>query len=446
MKVVKILVVIVVLVVVLLVGVLWYANRYVQSPAFQQQALAAARQAIGTEVKVDDWDVSLLRGVTLSGVTIGNPPGYPGNLLTAQKFVLRYRLLPLLRRQVHVHRLIISDPVIMLARNAQGEWNYEKLGSTAPTGAVTAAAAPAAPGGAPMALPLDLVLSKLALQGGTLLVVKEGGTELVRMGPIELATSVQMRGTALSGSGRASIETINCANAIFVRAVAAPVNISSTEIKLAPVQGQLAGGRVTGEAALKLAGGFKYVLQLQADDGDVATLLREAGVSRQVLTGKLRLSTTLEGTGGLPTIRGSGQADIVGGRLLEIPVLNLLATLLQISELRNLQFDECRMEFSIADNQMQTTLLRIKSPQVQITGTGTMSLADYTLNHNLTLALAKDMVAKVPKEIRAVFTERPDGFVTLDFKVTGPYDSPKTDLKERLVKGAVGGLLQKLVK
>ena len=80
---------------------------------------------------------------------------------------------------------------------------------------------------------------------------------------------------------------------------------------------------------------------------------------------------------------------------------------------------------------------------MQITGKGTVSLADYTLNHDMTLAFAKEILDQVPKEIRGVFTRRPDGFLGLDFHVSGPFNSPKTDLAERLVKGAAEQFLEK---
>ena len=59
-------------------------------------------------------------------------------------------------------------------------------------------------------------------------------------------------------------------------------------------------------------------------------------------------------------------------------------------------------------------------------------------------------------KIRGVFTRRPNGFLgpaatptarshrgELDFHVSGPFNSPKTDLAERLVKGAAEQFLEK---
>jgi hypothetical protein len=196
-----------------------------------------------------------------------------------------------------------------------------------------------------------------------------------------------------------------------------------------------------------LTGSSKYSVDLQIKNADVVKLIQEAGVAKQVFSsGKLQLSTALTGTAGLETMAGNGKVEITGGQLVDIPLLKLIATLLQISALQNLKFDECRLEYTIANNVMETPVVSLKSPQVQITGKGTVALADYSLNHTLTLGLAKEALASTPKEIRNIFTAREDGSFALEFKVWGPYDAPKTDLDKRLLQGAAGQLLQKFLK
>jgi len=90
--------------------------------------------------------------------------------------------------------------------------------------------------------------------------------------------------------------------------------------------------------------------------------------------------------------------EIDGGQLTQIPILNLLATLLQMDALRNLKFSECVMEYSISNNVMQTPVIRIISPELQITGKGSVSLADYSLNHNLTITFAKGALGAAQKK------------------------------------------------
>ena len=119
--------VLVAVIVILATGGLYFANRYIQSPQFKEQVLATSRQELGADVRIDELQASLFSGVTLRGVTISNPTNFSGNLLTADSFVLRYRLLPLLQRRVEIEQLSLDKPVITLARN-DGAWNYETLG------------------------------------------------------------------------------------------------------------------------------------------------------------------------------------------------------------------------------------------------------------------------------------------------------------------------------
>jgi uncharacterized protein YhdP len=441
MKVLKIVAIIVVVLVLLLVGALFYVNHYVQTPAFKQQVLDAARQATGTEVKINEMKVSLFSGIGLQGVTVANPPGFAGELLTAKAFDLHYRLLPLLQKRVEVETLTLDTPVITLAQNATGDWNYDQLGGKSAGGPKPAAAAPAKPTGRGG---LEISLSRVEMKHASVVMVDGKNKELLRINDANFSSSVDLSGDKLTGSGKASVELVTAAKSLFIHNFGAPVTITPEAVKLAPLSGRLADGEIGGDAALALAGVAKYTVNLQVKNADVVKLLQEAGVTKRVMSGgKLQLTTALAGTGGLATMNGSGKAEIVGGQLVEMPVLSLLATVLQVPALRDLKFDECRLEFSLSNNVMQTPVISLKSPQVQITGQGSVRLEDYALNHTFTLALARGALDGAPKEVQAIFTPRQDGFQTIDFKVWGPYDSPKTDIKERLIKGAAGQLIQK---
>ena len=443
-KIILIVVVVLMAVVVILGGAgLYFASRYVQSPAFKEQVLAAARQNLGSEVRIDELKTSLFSGVALRGVTIGNPTNFPGNLLTADAFVLRYRLLPLLHRRIEIEQLSLDKPVITLARNDKGEWNYEKLGSQEKPGQTQSPAAPSSAGTSSSGTsPLDIALERVEMNHASVVMLGEAGKELLRINDANFSSSVSLHGGQLTGKGQAGIAEVAAGNSLFIRGATAPVMITTDSVKLTPLSGKVADGAVGGDAALQLKPVFKYVVNLQVKNSDVAKLLAEAG-TKQVMNGKLAATASLEGTGGLPTMTGNGRAEIKDGRLMEIPILNLLATLLQVTELRDLKFTECLLEFSITNNTMQTPVIRVASLQVQISGKGVVSLADYSLNHDLTISFAKGMLDRAPKEVRKLFTEHPDGSLALDFRVWGPYDAPKTDLQERIVKGVGQQLIEK---
>jgi hypothetical protein len=262
---------------------------------------------------------------------------------------------------------------------------------------------------------------------------------------MNLASALGLTGEKVSGSGQSSIQTFSIGDLLFVRNVVAPVSISREAIKLAPMKGAIAAGTVTGDLGLQLAGGFKYLLNLDAQNADVSVLLQEAG-TKQTMKGKLRAVASVEGTGGLATIVGNGKLEITAGSLAQMPLQGLLATVLQVSELREIQFSECLVEFKLAKNVMQTPVVKLTSPAVQVSGKGEVSFTDNTLNHDLTLALAKNLLNNVPKELASAFKDRGDGFLAVDFHVSGPYDAPKTDLAQGLIKGAIQNQLQQQMK
>ncbi|MGO9244718.1 MAG: AsmA family protein [Verrucomicrobiia bacterium] len=446
-KVILIIVGVVMALAIILVGAgIYFTSRYLQTPSFKEQALRAAHQELGADVQIDDLKVSLFSGVELRGVTIGNPPGFPGNLVTANAFVLRYRLLPLLSRRVEIEELSLDKPVITLSQNDKGGWNYEEIGApVAETKTNAAVSTPPAPATtkAERSVPVDIVLSKLAITQGALSMVSDSNKPLVKLDGISFSCSVSLIGNKLAGSGKGGIDKIDLSEKLFVEKVATLVQLESDRVALQSLRGELAGGTISGEVSVNFDTGLEYTVSVQLTNSDVARLLQDAG-AKQAISGKLNVTTSLAGTGGVPTIIGNGRVEIDNGKLMEVPLLNLLASLLQIDALRDVSFDQCLVEYSISNNVMQTPVVRLTSPQVQIAGKGFVSLDKYTLHHNMRLTFAKGALDGALPGIRDLFTEQPDGSLTLDFKVTGPYNSPKTDLAKRLGQQLLQKGLQQL--
>jgi len=292
MKLLKVLFVLVIIVVVLLAGAVFFINHKLQSPETKELALKAAQDALGTKVQINDLTISLFSGITLRGVTIANPQGFNGSLLTAEEFVLRYNLWPLLQKRVEIETLALRKPVITLARNDKGEWNYDKIGAktAAPADAPAPAAAPAS--AAPSApsttkAGVDITLSKLALENAEIVMLDEKQKELVRIRNLTVTSNLQTSGSKMEGNGNAKMETLSAADSLFVCAIAAPIKMSAERVALAPLSGTLADGAVSGDVGLKLTGGFQYGVNIKVKDGDMGKLLQEAK-TKPTLTGKLQ--------------------------------------------------------------------------------------------------------------------------------------------------------------
>ncbi len=435
----KVLLSVFVFLVVLMAAVLFYASRLVASlktPEFQEQVLSQASSAVGTKVDVKAMDIDVLSGVTLQGVAVANPPPFAGSLATAEEVVLRYNLRSLLAGHVDVQRLSLHKPVLMLSMDPQGTFNYEKLAGT------TAKATPASTGGGGLAgSMLRLVISRLAVEDGTVSMFDDRKMPILRVEDADLESAFTVSGGVAEGKGKAGLGTLALADTLFVRGVSSPLEMSKERVRLAPIRGKLAGGDVTGDLKLDLKKAA-YSMSLDVKGAQVDTLLKESGSSRAV-TGSLQAKASFEGTGGLPTLKGRGSAEVSSCKLTKAPVMALLASVLQLPELANPSFDECRMEFTIGSNRVQTPVLSLKGAAVQMTGRGGMSLATSTLDYDMDLALSKGLVDKIAvKELRAAFRDRGDGFSTVAFKVTGTSNHPQTDLATRIGKAAATQVLK----
>jgi uncharacterized protein involved in outer membrane biogenesis len=146
--------------------------RELDTPGFRKSLLEQASTAAGADVRVKEMDISLLSGVTLKGLTVANPAPISGNLLAAEAFVLRYRLLPLLAGRAEVERLAFEKPALSLAVDARGVFNYERLGGSTRS---ARKATPAATAGASL-VPLRIVLRHLSVRNASIVMADPEGS------------------------------------------------------------------------------------------------------------------------------------------------------------------------------------------------------------------------------------------------------------------------------
>ena len=202
----KVLAVVVLGAVALLGAGLFALTRYLDSEAFRRAAIGAAQGALGAPVAVGRMDVSLFSGATLRQVTVGNPPGVPGELLRAEALVVRPRLLPLLRRRLEIAEIRLDAPNVTLLRNERGEWSFERLGvhGRRPRPDREDRRRPRRrPCFRPSPASFDVIVPHLVLSRGTLDVARERKGPLLGAEGIELSTSWSRVGGALSGAGPA---------------------------------------------------------------------------------------------------------------------------------------------------------------------------------------------------------------------------------------------------
>ncbi len=417
-----------------------YYLRSLDQPEARQALLERAGAALGAPITARSSELSLLSGLRLQGVSVGNPPPFKGELLTADAFVLRYRLLPLLRGRLEVQRLALERPSLRVLSGGAGGSNVERLLARPP-----AAGRPQPRSGA---LKVALILSQLTVKDGALQAADPKGAMLIDVEAANLSAGFELSEGRLEGSGKVKLGRARLANGLGVTDLEATLQTSGRELRLSPIHARLAGGDLVGDVTLSLAD-RPYTVRVEVKGAQMQTFLAEMNSVRS-FSGRLEAKAGLEGTGGLPTLKGKGQAQVADCKVEHDAVLSLLAATLRVPELARPDLEQCKVEFSLARAILTNPLVSLRGPALQLSGQGTTHLESHALDYELTLALANSLLQRVPaKEMRAAFQDRGDGFSTIDFKVTGTAAAPETDLLSRLGKAAAAevakGGLQKLL-
>ena len=428
-----------------LLGVALFAlTRYLESEAFRRAAVAAAQDTLGASVTVGEMHISLFSGATFRQVVVGNPPGLTGELLRADALVVRPRLLPLLRRRLEIAELRLDAPAITLIRNDHGEWSFERLVSrpvpTPPLPAGGSASGTDAPPPMPVSPALDVVVPRLALRSGTLAVTREHKGPLVGASGIEVTTSLSRVGGALAGEGQLAVESLRIAERVEIRELTAPLRFSGGDLTLAPSPGAAGGWRARrpGHRPARRRNPLCHLPRSpRRAHGNAPGGARRTQPERTARgPGKPRRHRR-------GAHRAGPRAEIRDGRLHNLPVLAAVAAALDLPHLRDLRFQEGIIDFTLAGDVLRTPLVRFVSGDVKILGKGEIQLRTGELAHEFTLLVPPAAVRRAPKEMRSAFTERADGLAGVDFRVWGPYRSPRTDLQDRVLRGFAESILRK---
>jgi uncharacterized protein involved in outer membrane biogenesis len=130
----KVLIIVLIVVVLLGIGVvILLANLDSIVESRKDYILEQAETAVGREITIADIGVTLSRGigVKLSGVTVADDPEYrDGYFVTAGDLTVRVKLLPLIKKQVEVKRLVLNEPVVHVVKAETGLFNYTSMIST----------------------------------------------------------------------------------------------------------------------------------------------------------------------------------------------------------------------------------------------------------------------------------------------------------------------------
>ncbi len=114
------------IIIILLIGLNIFIKSYLSGERLKAMILPRAEALTGRKVNLEDISVSLFKGVVAKGLSVKEMDGQK-DFLKMKEFVLSYRLLPLLRKQLVISKIEFIAPSVTVLRDRQGNYNFSSI-------------------------------------------------------------------------------------------------------------------------------------------------------------------------------------------------------------------------------------------------------------------------------------------------------------------------------
>jgi uncharacterized protein involved in outer membrane biogenesis len=163
----KVALIVVGILVLLVIGLSLFVKSYLSSDRLKPIILPKAEAATGRKVQLDEITVSLFKGIVAKGLSVKERDGQR-DFLKIGRFVLSYRLLPLLKKQLVISKIEIVSPSISIKKVKEGKYNFSDMMEKR-------SQEPQKPTGPErQALPVSVVTDRLFIRDARLTFVDEG--------------------------------------------------------------------------------------------------------------------------------------------------------------------------------------------------------------------------------------------------------------------------------
>jgi uncharacterized protein involved in outer membrane biogenesis len=419
-----------------------------------------------------------------------NPSGFPqGYFVKAQRIYAVVDAAGLWNHQVVIKSLDLDTPAVSLLSDVKGNWNFESKPSSAQ-------AAPDPPGQKPLftlGAISNVKITKGKLSVANLLPSGDSGpvffeadgvssqlrqvnlnavTESASVHPdavprepgavsearwlTSVAYATDQNGK-LVAEGTLKMDSVHVMN-LVVTNVKSKLRLFPKQVFLDDLDFKCYDGHAVESLSFSLAGqNPHYNTDAKLDGVNVAKLLDAFPDARGKMTGTLEITVKLDGEVShspdpLAGIRGSGQMTIRNGKL---PTLQLNKNLLELARVAKMgpasgdpgSFSSIAMDFTIANNRINTTKATIVGNGVDVEGSGSLALAgEGSLDYQgvARVAASQNALTSIVGSISGATVA--GGKMAFPFSLAGTLQNPKFTLKSGgagsqlgAITGALGG-------
>jgi AsmA protein len=467
-------------VVVFLIAALIITPHFIDLGLFKRTYLPRVEEALNRRLDVGEVRLSLVPApsIRLSNLKVFDGPANTNStFFAAEQVQLRLRFWPLLRGRFEVSELVLNKPVFNLLKQSDGTFNYSDLASkkSASTGRRELKRRTEGPRGVESAPPPLLIPGNLRVRDGVLNVISKGRAP-VQINGIEL--SLRDFSNDVPFPFRASfnypgLKTVTWEGELNYEEDKALLQLKNTRVKIQdvtlPVQGSVSN--LSGTARVNLSSNTENVdakpifeilsvFGLAPRDteisGPMGLFMNIAGPSTSLMTqvrgrfndvkvhGKRALKGNLSGEvliklplGSGPVsqrLQGNGKLTARDGELTNV---DLIKKVERVTGMIGLSKDERRQattfktldaDFIIGGGHAEFTRLYLVNPQMEVTGTGSMTIEQPTLDLAISAALAPQASGRAGRGRMTNFFKDKQGRIVVPLKVTGPVENPSVNV------------------
>jgi hypothetical protein len=481
-----------------LVAALLIVPHFIDLGIFKRTYLPFVEEILRRRLDVDEVRLSLIPtpSIRLSNLKVSNSPALPDNtFFTAQQLQLRLKLWPLIRGRFEVSEFVLDRPVISLLKEADGTFNYTDLAGIAvplvkrrESPKKTRAAKARDP---TTTIPL-LIPNRIRVKDGQL-ILQTKGQKTVKLHGIDLSLQefsadhpfsyqvsfdypglkrISLEGSLSYQEEQATLRLKD--NRLKVQDLLLPLDGSVSNLATAPhFNLRVASERVEAKpifevlsalglapADTEAAGPMGLRISITGPSNNTVTQMRSQFQGVRIY-GKRTLNGNLSGElfiklplgGNAPVTRvlqGEGKLIARDGELTHVGLIQKMqrATgfigLSQNERRQATTFKTLQAEFTVAEGFAYLKQIYLVNPQMEVNGSGTMTLERPKLNLAIETTLSAQVSARVGTAKAATFFKNGRGLIVVPLIVTGPIEDPSVELDSaKLVQRGTGPALEK---
>ena len=143
----------------LVVGLNIAVRSYLTQERIQAMVIPPAEKTLLRKVSLGQAKVSIFKGVIIKDLVVKEADG-ERDFLRIKEFALKYKLLPLIKKEFVITKIQLIEPYVRIHRDAAGHFNFESLGPMKNLKKETATSK----GGEKRSLPLALTIEKIQVR------------------------------------------------------------------------------------------------------------------------------------------------------------------------------------------------------------------------------------------------------------------------------------------